>query len=974
MTSRIQPKSGGYLLSKSDFTKVFEDVPKIAITSSVDLRNKFDNVKTILSNTSEDWNKRQTQLKTIRSLIINGEKLVDRPTMIAHVLQLLGCFELAVKDLRSQILREAAITCSFIVSKYGIETHSIGEDILIPAMAQVAVSTKIMATSASTLTEFIVEYIQTRQVFTILSSFSTSKDKNQRRQLTVLLEIIIGKWSDRLKKQIIRQICELVKSAINDADSETRAAGRRAFAKLEEFHSEEADALYLELEHSKQKMLRGGDAASSWASINSDKGSIPIRSKLSAGAKGYSNISAKFLAQRSASAIDPKALKVTGPSRLARPLSTKAMVRQDTSPAGSKIPYPNRPGSRTRTSSITSNDSRDTSPRNSPLPPDTQKARIKYGNGSFFAKLGMPDNTDDDEFLLPIRVRSPQKPNLGDSPVDNVSRVLKECCSSSVTEKKEGIKKLLPIVSDTTLSSTEIKNIGNCLNRLLSDASNTMVLEVYAVFIRTHSSRLSEWLRLALAKLFARKATETLPNTKKQINHTLNVILECFNAHHQLVTVCELMCDPIHLMVPKARVALLEYMTSLLDEYTEPGASINHKELKAALRKMFTWIGDQRQSILLTPYIEKAICSMFCVNVADFSALISEFDSDQKAWLHQTLQLNGLENGIRETTKRIIFCFCCSSGSGNNHPKATPLRETAPHKNDSVVLPEFGSAQKRTTVNLGSFNTSTNAALSKLEEQSTSRLMEKMNLNSTVTLPPDTLEKIQNVQDLLHKMRDSKDPDEQENAISQVYMKICDGGFGIWEQCYAKLLLNLFEILSTSRSENNKKMCLRILGKMCTAQAAKLFDSTEMAVCKVLDAAVNTNDATTALAVDDCLRTLATHLPLANIINIAKVILIQEPIDDERASLVLKMVTRLFEELPADELKNVVDDITPCVIKAYQSTSSSVRKTVVYCLVAMVNRVGEQRMAPHFTKLPKAMTNLIQVYVNRAISTSLPRL
>ena len=96
-------------------------------------------------------------------------------------------------------------------------------------------------------------------------------------------------------QQIIRQICELVKSAINDADSETRAAGRKAFAKLEEFHLEEADALYLELEHSKQKMLRGGDAASSWASINSDRGSIPIRSKLSAGSKAHSNISASKL-------------------------------------------------------------------------------------------------------------------------------------------------------------------------------------------------------------------------------------------------------------------------------------------------------------------------------------------------------------------------------------------------------------------------------------------------------------------------------------------------------------------------------------------------------------------------------------------------------------------------------------------------------------------------------------------------------
>lgn len=147
----------------------------------------------------------------------------------------------------------------------------------------------------------------------------------------------------------MRQICELVKSSINDADSETRAAGRKAFAKLDEFHSEEADALFQELDHAKQKMLRGGDAASSWASVNSDKGSMPLRSKLSAGSKVHSNISAsewrlsfikmewcftEFLAQRSASAIDPKATKFAGSSRLVRPTSTKTVARQDTSPAG----------------------------------------------------------------------------------------------------------------------------------------------------------------------------------------------------------------------------------------------------------------------------------------------------------------------------------------------------------------------------------------------------------------------------------------------------------------------------------------------------------------------------------------------------------------------------------------------------------------------------------------------------------------
>lgn len=164
-------------------------------------------------------------------------------------------------------------------------------------------------------------------------------------------------------------------------------------------------------------------------------------------------------------------------------------------------------------------------------------------------------------------------------------------------------------------------------------------------------------------------------------------------------------------------------------------------------------------------------------------------------------------------------------------------------------------------------------------------------------------------------MKNTENAEEQEIAVSAIYMQICDGEFEVWEQCYAKLLLNLFDILSTSSSENNKKMCLRILGKMCTAQAAKLFDWTEMAVCKVLDAAVNTNDATTSLAVDDCLRTLATHLPLAKIITVARVILKQEPLDNERACLMLKMVTRVFEELQSDELQSVVDEITPYVIK-----------------------------------------------------------
>uniref|UniRef100_A0A1I7TNL9 Cnd1 domain-containing protein n=1 Tax=Caenorhabditis tropicalis TaxID=1561998 RepID=A0A1I7TNL9_9PELO len=157
---------------------------------------------------------------------------------------------------------------------------------------------------------------------------------------------------------------------------------------------------------------------------------------------------------------------------------------------------------------------------------------------------------------------------------------------------------------------------------------------------------------------------------------------------------------------------------------------------------------------------------------------------------------------------------------------------------------------------------------------------------------------------------------------------------------------------------------------MCTSQASRLFDSTEIAICKVLDAAVNSTDGAMNVTADDCLKTLATHLPLAKIVNISKLILkedIQEAVQEAKASLVLKMMTRVFENLEADELSPVNDDLAPCAIQAYGSPSSSVRKTAVYCLVAMVNKLGMKTMEPHLQHLSSGKLNLVQVYVNRAM-------
>lgn len=111
----------------------------------------------MLNNTNEDWSKRANQLKLIRSIVINSDESIDKRQLIQSIIELSDALELSIRDLRSQIVREAAVTCSFLFETFGMDVKIIAENVLPAALGQVGVSTKIMASSAATLTVFIVQ-------------------------------------------------------------------------------------------------------------------------------------------------------------------------------------------------------------------------------------------------------------------------------------------------------------------------------------------------------------------------------------------------------------------------------------------------------------------------------------------------------------------------------------------------------------------------------------------------------------------------------------------------------------------------------------------------------------------------------------------------------------------------------------------------------------------------------------------------
>lgn len=278
----------------------------------------------------------------------------------------------------------------------------------------------------------------------------------------------------------------------------------------------------------------------------------------------------------------------------------------------------------------------------------TQEQANCLQNAMNTAKDEMSKNNEDDEFLLdeirktpPKEVprsynNSPFKPSNLDSSVhrsynnnspfrpssgsvgsgsngsvQSIEHILKACTSSSLNEKRDAIVNLNQVITDPNLCQLECKNIGDTLSRLLAEGNNTLIisiLDTISIFIKFQYKKLDNWLKLALGKLFAKMGADALPNVKSALSSTQKMFLTTFDPTFQLKAVCDFMCDPVHLLSPKSRLALLEYICLLFEEIwpedprcLERQTHLDTPYTRAAIRKMFAWMFDPRIGAILMP-------------------------------------------------------------------------------------------------------------------------------------------------------------------------------------------------------------------------------------------------------------------------------------------------------------------------------------------------------------------------------------
>ncbi|XP_027020091.1 CLIP-associating protein 1a isoform X3 [Tachysurus fulvidraco] len=241
-------------VDEEDFIKAFEDVPTVQIYSSRELEDSLTKIREVLSDDKHDWEHRVTALKKVRSLLLAGA--AEHEGFFQQLRLFEGAFKLSVKDLRSQVVREACITLGHISSLFGNKFDHGAEAIMPTLLNLVPNSTKVMATSGVVAIRLILRHTHYPRLIPIITSNCTSKSVAVRRRCYEFLDLMLQEWQTHTLERNVSVLTETIKKGIHDADSEARSIARKCYWGFHGHFNREAEHLFQSLESTYQKAIQ----------------------------------------------------------------------------------------------------------------------------------------------------------------------------------------------------------------------------------------------------------------------------------------------------------------------------------------------------------------------------------------------------------------------------------------------------------------------------------------------------------------------------------------------------------------------------------------------------------------------------------------------------------------------------------------------------------------------------------------------
>ncbi|XP_078333537.1 CLIP-associating protein 1-like isoform X19 [Crassostrea virginica] len=1076
-------QSGG--VDEEFFTKSFEDVPKVQIFSSRDVQDQLSKIQNLLNDTNSAWEKRCDAVRNIRAVIIAGGMEYDDFQQSIRSLDV--ALISAIKDLRSQIVREACITVAFLSQRMGSRFDLLAEVLLPNLINLIPNSAKVMASSGTTCIHFIIQYTHSARLIPILVTNLSSKSNIIRRQCFEFLHIALQNWNTHYLEKHIAILQDSIKRGISDADSEARVVARKSYWAFAEHFKEQADMLMNSLEPRDQKLLNDQCSGSSSNSVSSDYAGRPRpRSASQDRSTGFDSstlgrIGKKKHSQFSSARSDTGAeVDVSGAAR-----HHGAANSRSGSPT-SRISYlthtqkdPMTPRSVRRSGATRSQGaSREGSPNRVHMQPGRER-RLSGGKtlpssggkrkAGVMAQRTLRHGSDVEEALTDaLRAQnrrryeydsddaasetssvcsersyrsigqtseSTSKDSICSPPMVESANVPKDTTeiitllgSGSHGDRKEGLIALQNLLrSGRFLSRVELQKVCEVFNRMFHDPHSkvlSLFLDTLVDLVQVHSQDLTNQMFPFLTRLLNKSGQDMLGSVQNRVQRALDAVRVHFPAEHQFNALSKYIVDQTQSASLKVKASLLNYMHNLVLMMNDTDF-VNSADTRLVLSRIINFTTEPK-SVEVRKAAQLVLIDLFNLNAPELSMMLTNLpkpfqdsatkilqthmrsasrDSDVLSPKNVTPQQNrsrppsrghhdemetenmnpeDIYNSIKQTTADIQNLSFHSKLESYDPVKKK--REFT--SQDSGIQDLRNDSPDAVDSRKGNYNPSqySDEAMNGLNNRSRladaelddSELFNEEMINSVVLPDPwkailgfscsehDESTDSDVITTILTELSNhNKRNNERKDAMLSLIKMTREGNFNFWDEHFKTILFVLLETLGDTNG-HIRALALRVLREILKNQPSRFKDYTELTILRILEAHKD-SEREVVRSAEECADTLANYLPPETCVRILNPIISTALYPVNLAAI--KMQNKVLELLPKDTLEAQMGEIIPGLLRGYDDQQSTVRKSAVFCLVAIYLKVGEG-IWNHLTKLNYSKVKLLNLYIKRAQQSS----
>lgn len=213
-------------VSQEAFEAAFEAVPQVTVFGQRDIDDLFKSINGTIGDKNMDWEKRVEALKKLRSLLMLNAQ--TNPNFPQQLKDLSIAFLDILKELRSQVIREACITLAYMSKTLRNKLDHFTAYIFQEMINLIQNAAKVISSAGTLALKYVIRYTHVPKLLPIITSnLMQSKSKDIRSSLCEILIMVFEEWPTKSLEKNQLLLRDALKKGITDADAEARRHSRR---------------------------------------------------------------------------------------------------------------------------------------------------------------------------------------------------------------------------------------------------------------------------------------------------------------------------------------------------------------------------------------------------------------------------------------------------------------------------------------------------------------------------------------------------------------------------------------------------------------------------------------------------------------------------------------------------------------------------------------------------------------------------